>query len=113
MLLTFTSKKKASLDPTQPFTALYQLVRRKYTSELSYDLKILFLAQIPSYVQTSLYRIRRQIIPPIPSSQIDIDVNLDWFLVSRNPDESLVKGDIVHSERLRLSFFSTDQNYFV
>ena len=75
-------------------------------------MKILFLAQIPSYdtIQTSLYRIRRQFIPPAPSSQTDLDANLDWCLVSRNPDESLIKGDIVHSDGLRVLLFSTDES---
>ena len=58
-------------------------------------------------MQTSLYRIGRQFIPPAPSSQTDLDVNLDWFLVSRNPDESLIKGDIAHSDGLRVLLFST------
>ena len=75
----------------------------------------IFLAQIPSYdtVQTTLYRIRRQFIPPAPSSQIDLDENLDWFLVGRNPDESLVKGDIVHSDGLRVLLFSTDESLII
>ena len=86
--------------------------RRRFTSELSYDLKILFLAQIPSYdtIQTSLYRIRRLFISPEPSSQTDLDVNLNWILVSRNPNESLIKGDIVHSDGLRVLLFSTDES---
>ena len=56
-------ESSARSEPTQPFPALYQTVRRRFTSKLSYDLKVLFLAQIPSYdsVQTTLYRIRREL----------------------------------------------------
>ena len=51
---------------TQSFPTLYQTVRAPFTRSLSYDLKILFLAQIPSFdvIQTSLYRIKRTFIPP-------------------------------------------------
>ena len=66
-------------DPTQPFPTLYQTVRASFTRSLSYDLKILFLAQIPSFdvIQTSLYRIRRTFIPPAPVTQSDLNINLD------------------------------------
>ena len=65
-------------EPLQPFQTLYQTLRRKFTSELSYDLKILFLAQIPSNdsIQTSLYLIRREFVPPEPSTQSNLYVNL-------------------------------------
>ena len=85
--------------------------RSRFTAKLPYDLKILFLAQIPSYdaILTSLYRIRRQFIPPAPSTQADLDV----FLVRRDPDESLVKGDVLHSDGLRVLLFSTDESLAV
>ena len=88
----------ARKEPLQPFPALYQSVRRQYTTHLSYDMKILFLAQIPSYdtVQTNLYRIRREFTPPAPSTQADLNVDLPWFVVSRDREETLVKGDILH-----------------
>ena len=41
-------ESSARAEPTQPFPTLYQIVRRRFTSGLSYDLKLLFLAQIPS-----------------------------------------------------------------
>ena len=72
----------------------------------------MFLAQIPSYdtVQTSLYRIRRKFIPAAPNTQAELDTCLEWFLVNRDPDESLVKGDILHSDGLRVLLFSTDES---
>ena len=32
------------------------------------------------------------------SAQVELKTGLDWFLVSRDPEESLVKGDVIHSE---------------
>ena len=48
-------------DPLQPLPTLYQTIRRKFSSQLSYDLKILFLSQIPSYdsIQTNLSNLKR------------------------------------------------------
>ena len=88
-------------DPTQPFPALYLAVRSKYTSKLSCDAKLVFLAEIPPYdsMATSMYRIRRLYIPPAPLAQAGLDVSLDWFLVS--PTETIVKGDVLHSDGLR------------
>lgn len=105
-------EEDTSNDPTQPFPALYQRVRAKYTQKLSYDHKLLFLAQIPSYdsIQTNLYRIRRKFIPAAPSCQADLDTDLDWFLVNHEPHESLVKGDVFHSDGLRVLLFATDES---
>ena len=102
----------AANDPTQPFPSLYKSTRSKFTQSLNYDHKLLFLAQIPSYdsVQTSLYRIRRKFVPAAPSTQADLDIDLDWFLVSHDPKESLVKGDVVHSDGLRVLLFATDES---
>ena len=49
-------------------------------------------------------------IPPEPSTQANLDINLDWFLVSHDPDENIVKGDILHSDGLRVLLFSTDES---
>ena len=78
---------EAAKDPTQPFPTLYKNIRSKFTIQLTYDHKLLFLAQIPSYnsIQTNLYRIRRKFIPAAPSIQAELDINLDWFLVNHDP----------------------------
>ena len=55
-------------------------------------------------VQTNLYRIRRQYIPA------DLDIGLDRFLCSREPREFIVKGDILHSDGLRVLLFATDES---
>ena len=97
---------------SSPLSLLLYISRSSFTKKLSYDLKLLFLAQIPSYdtVQTSLYRIRREFIPAAPTSQAELNTNLDWFLVNREPRESLVKGDILHSDGLRVLLFASDES---
>ena len=88
------------------------IFRASFTRDLSYDLNVLFLAQIPSYntIQTSLYRVRRRFIPAAPTTQAELDNNLDLFLVNHDPKESLVKGDILHSDGLRVLLFSSDES---
>ena len=53
---------------------------------------------------------RRRFIPAAPTTQAELDINLDWFLVNHDPKESLVKGDILHSDGLRVLLFSTDES---
>ena len=55
-----------------------------------------------------MYRIRRQYIPPAPQTQAGLDVSLDWFLIS--PEETIVKGDVLHSDGLRVLFFASDES---
>ena len=49
-------EEDATNDPTQPFPPLYQRVRARFTQKLSYDHKLLFLAQIPSYDSMTVFR---------------------------------------------------------
>ena len=53
---------------------------------------------------------RRRFIPAAPTTQAELDINLDWFLVNHDPKESLVKGDILHSDGLRVLLFSSDES---
>ena len=71
---------------------------------------MVFLAEIPPYdsLATSMYRIRRRYIPPAPLTQAGLDVSLDWFLVS--PSETILKGDVLHSDGLRVLLFATDES---
>ena len=57
-----------------------------------------------------MYSIRRQYIPPAPTIQVELDTTLDWFKVSLGSDESMVKGDIIHIDGLRVLLFSTDES---
>ena len=68
------------------------------------------MAEIPPYdsLATSMYRIRRLYIPPAPLTQAGLDVSLDWFLVS--PTETILKGDVLHSDGLRVLLFATDES---
>ena len=51
---------------------------------------------------------RRLYIPPAPLTQAGLDVSLDWFLVS--PTETILKGDVLHSDGLRVLLFATDES---
>ena len=99
-------------DPIQPFPSLYLEVRSRYTRKLSLDAKNLFLSEIPPYdtLQTGMYRIRRDYIPASPSTQAELDCNLDWFLLDSSSHESVVKGDILHSDGLRVLLFASDES---
>ena len=57
-------------------------------------------------MQSSLYRERRKYIPPAPACQEDLDVLSPWFL---SGEESLVIGDIIHSDGLRVLVLSSNE----
>jgi len=57
-------------------------------------------------MQTSLYRVRRQYIPPAPILQSELNINSGYFFIDQ---KSIVIGDIQHSDGLRTLIFSTDQ----
>ena len=101
-------------NPLQPYPALYLSVRSKFTQSLpNPDAKNLFLSDIPSYdsIQSTMYRIRREYIPAAPKSQAELDTTLPWFLFdssSSSSSESIVKGDILHSNGLRVLLFASD-----
>ena len=99
-------------EPTQPFPALYLRIRSKFSQKLSVDAKNLFLSQIPAYesLQTSMYRLRRKFIPAAPATQAEFDTSLDWFLCDQSSRESVVKGDILHSDGLQIILFSTEDS---
>ena len=71
-------------DPTQSLPTLYLDVRSRYTAKLLGDPKMLFLSEIPTYevMASSLYRLRRKFIPAAPNSHPELNVDLDWFLLS-------------------------------
>ena len=74
----------------------------------SRDDRILFLDSIPSFdsIQTRLYCIRREFIPPAPDNQADLDISTNWF---KCDEESIVIGDSFHSDGLRTLVFSTTE----
>ena len=121
--------EEVRLGPTRPFPTLYLEVRfvltffwdtlnneiiyrSSFTRSLSLDEKLVFLADIPSYdtVQSTMYSIRRQYIPPAPLTQAELDTSLDWFKLSLDSEESIIKGDIIHSDGLRVLLFSSDES---
>ena len=64
-------------DATRAIPDLYLEVRSKYCSALTYDEKLVFLQELPSFrnIRQGLYNIRRDIIPPAPQTQTDFNVN--------------------------------------
>ena len=104
-------EEEIRLDPTQPFPALYLKERSKFTSNLPFDAKLLFLSEIPPYdsLATGMYRVRRQYIPAAPLTQAGLDVSSDWFMM-HSSEETIVKGDILHSDGLRVLLFASDES---
>ena len=105
-------ESQARSDPTQPFPALYLKVRSAFTQRMSYDEKLLFLTDIPSYdtVQSTLYGLRRDFIPPAPNTQAELDTSIQWFNLGGDSSESIVKGDTIHSDGLRVLLFASDES---
>ena len=103
-------EEEVKRDPTQPFPTLYLQIRSRYTAKLLGDPKLLFLSEIPSYesMASGLYRLKRKFIPSAPTSQADLNVDLDWFHISSQ--ESIVKGDLLHSDGLRVILFASDDS---
>ena len=94
----------------QSLPTLYLDVWSRYTAKLLGDLKMHFLSDIPTYeiMASSLYRLRRKIIPAAPNTQAELNVDLDWFLLS--PEENIVKGDQLHKDGLRVILFASDDS---
>ena len=105
-------ESEARSDPTQPFPALYLRIRSSYTQRLGYDQRMLFLSDIPSYdtIQATLYKVRRDFIPPAPNTQAELDTTLLWFNLRGEGSESIVKGDVVHIDGLRVLLFASDES---
>ena len=57
-----------------------------------------------------MYRLRRKFIPAAPATKAQFDTSLDWFLCEQSSGESVVKGDIMHSDGLRVILFSTEES---
>ena len=71
-----------------------------------------------------MYKIGRECISAAPMNQQDLDTNLDWFLIESTRDhdnsldddeneetyESIVKGDRIHSDGLRVVLFATEKS---
>ena len=56
-------------------------------------------------MQSSLYPLRREFIPPAPRTQEELDADSLWFKIN---DQSIVIGDVIHSDGLRTLVFSTE-----
>ena len=122
-----TMKARVRANPLQPFPSLYEDVRTLFSRNLKSDQRHLFLTEIPSFesLQHTLYQIRREFLPPAPFNQEEFNVNLDWFLIEGCNDleesledeesefanlESIVKGDLIHNDGLRVLLFATESS---
>ena len=94
-------------DPTRSLQEIYEEVRNCCTEDMDANAKLLFLQDFPTYIEikTILVRKRREVIPSDPKVMTDIDLSLPVFLYKDG--ESLVKGEEVLSDGLRI--FSSQQ----
>ena len=120
-----TVESRVRSDPLQPFPALYEDIRTQFTKKLKFDEKYLFLAEIPTYsvLQSRMYKIRRDYLPTAPTSQTDLNTSLEWFDIDSldadksvddeegvSSKESIVKGDKIHGDGLRVLMFATEES---
>ena len=85
------------------------IFRTEYTSKISdKQEKILFLSSIKTWreFQGSLYHIRRDYIPALPEFQDELNVESDFFKLN---NKTIVVGDKIFSDGLRVLLFSTDE----
>ena len=70
--------------------------------------KVLFLSIFPSFrdIQSSLYKKRRELIPPNPKRMTDLKLDLPLFQYSQ--EETVVKGDQVLDDGRRVVLFTTN-----
>ena len=88
---------------------MYIFLRTEYTSNITNKQeKILFLSSIKTWreFQGSLYHIRRDYIPALPEFQDELNVESDFFKLN---NKSIVVGDKIFSDGLRVLLFSTDE----
>ena len=69
------------------------------------------MQELPTFrsIQAHLYRLRRQYIPRAPTTQVELNVNLPWFVIQTN-QEHIVKGNRTTGLGTRIILFSTEEN---
>ena len=85
------------------------IFRTEYTSKISdKQEKILFLSSIKTWREFlgSLYHIRQDYIPALPEFQDELNVESDFFKIN---NKTIVVGDKIFSDGLRVLLFSTDE----
>ena len=100
--------EKVSQDPSRSIVQIYEEVRNSITQNMESQEKLLFLSDFPTFrdIQSSLYKKRRELIPPNPKKMIDL--KLDLALFQYNKDESVVKGDQVLDDGRRIVLLTTN-----
>ena len=89
-------------DPMRSLQEIYEEVRNRCTEDMDANAKLLFLQDFPTYIdiKTILVRKRREVIPSDPKVMTDINLSLPVFLYKDG--ESVVKGEEVLSDGLRI-----------
>ena len=85
--------EKVSQDPSRSINQIYEEVRNSFTQNMESQEKLLFLSAFPTFrdIQSSLYKKRREHIPPNPKKMTDLKLDLPLF--KYNKDETVVKCD--------------------
>lgn len=96
-------------DPLKPPLRIYEEVLLEFLSKLSEDGQASFLQEVSSFrnIQAGLYKHRRKFIPRQPESFEDFDTESDWFLLSPNTSESIIKFDAYTSNKGRIVALAT------
>ena len=91
-------KSKILEAPTEKITCLFEESKLRYSENLSMDERITFNSEFPDFcsVKSHLYRLRRDIIPPAPNSQVDFDLTSSWFHLSDGKSSVLGNKIIGH-----------------
>ena len=99
---------KITENPSRSILQIYEEVRNSITQSMDSQEKVLFLSVFPTFrqIQSSLYKKRRELIPPNPQRMTDLKLDLPLFQYSQ--DESVVKGDQVLDDGRRVVMFTTN-----
>lgn len=77
-------KAKILEAPTEKIACIFEKSKLKYSENLSTDERITFNSEFPEFcsVKSRLYRLRRDIIPAAPNTQVEFDPSSSWFQLS-------------------------------
>ena len=103
--------EKVSQDPSRSINQIYEEVRNSFTQNMESQEKLLFLSAFPTFrdIQSSLYKKRREHIPPNPKKMTDLKLDLPLF--KYNKDETVVKGDQVLDDGRRIVLISDHHQF--
>lgn len=102
---------KVREEPTRSISKIYEEVRTQFAGGMDSSTKLSFLQEFPVQrsMSSNLYNTRREVIPADPKKVDELNVDLEWFLYSKD-GESVVKGDQVGENGKRVLLFSSDDH---